>query len=153
MNQIDTRAYVSVLKELVSEGQQVGMAIAGTSMEPFLKDRRDEIYFQKPWRELKPGDMVFYQRKNGQYVMHRICRRRGREYYMAGDHQTSLEGPLTEDQIFAAVFSVKRNGKILTEKSLAWKFYAGFWRYLRPVRRMTEKARRLLGRLKRGTHD
>ena len=69
---VDTNEYVTVLRELAGEGRVVSMLIAGSSMSPFLCHNRDYIYFTKPDRELRRGDMVFYQRDTGQYVMHRI---------------------------------------------------------------------------------
>lgn len=138
-----------MLRQLVEEGHQVGMTIVGTSMEPFLKDRRDEIFFQKPLRKLKPGDMVFYQRADGSYVMHRICKKTHEGYFMAGDHQMVLEGPLAEKQIFAVVTEVKRNGKLTTEKHLIWKFYASIWRRLFPIRGGYFRTRCILGKIKR----
>ena len=59
MRTVDTRAYVSVLRELVKEGKEVSMLIAGSSMAPFLVHQRDYIYFKKPERNLRKGDMVF----------------------------------------------------------------------------------------------
>ena len=91
---VDTNEYVSALRELAEEGRVVSMLIAGSSMSPFLCHNRDYIYFTRPDRELRRGDMVFYQRDTGQYVMHRICRVRPEGYYLVGDAQTQIEGPL-----------------------------------------------------------
>ena len=91
----------------------VSLRIAGSSMSPFLCHERDWIYFTRPDRALRRGDMVFYQRDTGQYVMHRIYQIRGEEYYMLGDAQTCVEGPLRREQIFALIVQVKRKGKIL----------------------------------------
>lgn len=159
-NKIDTRQYVSVLRKLVEEGHQVGMTIIGTSMQPFLVDQRDEIFFQKPQRKLRAGDMVFYQRLDGRYVMHRICKKKNADYFMAGDHQNILEGPIAEEQIFAVVTDVKRKGRLLDEKSFVWRFYAVVWRYLFPVRGVLlrgnsifQKIGKILCRIKVKYHD
>ena len=69
---VDTYEYVSVLKELVEQEKEVSLLIAGNSMSLFLVHQRDTICFRKPDKELRRGDMVFYQRENGQYIMHRI---------------------------------------------------------------------------------
>jgi len=58
MKILDTKEYVSVLKELVEEGKEAGMKVAGNSMSPFLAHERDYICFSKPKRALKKGDMV-----------------------------------------------------------------------------------------------
>lgn len=72
MRKIANDVYIPVLKELVEEGKEVGMMISGSSMNPFLIHQRDYILMRKPERELKVGDMVFFQRNDGAYVMHRI---------------------------------------------------------------------------------
>ena len=113
-------------------------------MEPFLIHGRDRIYFQKPNRPIKKGDMVFFQRVTGEYVMHRVMKVRGHQYYLAGDHQTSLEGPIEETQIFAIIESVERDGVWLTEKDRIWNFYAGWWRRSFWVRKVANKLKRII---------
>ena len=61
-----------MLRTLIEEGKQVSMIISGSSMAPFLIHARDHICLERPSGELRKGDMVFYQRSNGEYVMHRI---------------------------------------------------------------------------------
>lgn len=110
MKVVDTREYVGMLKELTEEGREVSMLIAGSSMSPFLIHERDMIYFKKPDRELKKGDMVFFQRRSGQFIMHRIWKVRPEGYYIVGDAQTQIEGPVERDQIFARITKVRRKG-------------------------------------------
>ena len=144
--EIDTREYVAVLKEMVEEGHEVSMTVAGTSMEPFLLHGRDKIYFRKPEGTIKKGDMVFYQRESGAYVMHRVMKVKRQQYYMAGDHQTFLEGPIEKKQIFAKVVSVEKEGVWITEEDKLWKFYAVWWRRLFWVRKVVNKLKRIIGK-------
>lgn len=136
---VDTREYVSVLREIAAEGKVVSMRIAGSSMSPFLCHNRDYIYFTKPDRALRRGDMVFYQRDTGQYVMHRILKKDGRGFYIVGDAQTAIEGPVREDQIFARVIKVQRKGKILQPGDFWWEFFEHVWIRMIPVRRVIVK--------------
>lgn len=136
MRQVDTKEYVSMLKELVEDGKEVSLIISGGSMTPFLGDRRDFIYFQKPDRELKKGDMVFYQRDSGQYIMHRIYKIKPEGYYMVGDAQQEIEGPLRRNQIFALITKVKRKGKIIGPGNFWWVFFEKVWINMVPVRRL-----------------
>ena len=134
MKKVDTREYVSALRELTEEGHQVSMIVSGVSMNPFLGHLRDKIYFSKPDRPLRRGDMVFYQRINGQFVMHRIWKVKPDGYYIVGDAQTQIEGPIRPEQIFARITKVERKGKILTDGDFWWDFFAGTWLTLRPFR-------------------
>lgn len=133
---VDTREYVSVLRGIAEEGKIVSMLIAGSSMSPFLCHNRDYIYFTKPGRELRRGDMVFYQRDTGQYVMHRIYKIKKDGYYMTGDAQKEIEGPLRRDQIFALIIKVKRKGKILEPGDFWWEFFEHVWIRVVPLRRI-----------------
>lgn len=135
MKYVDTRQYISMLRELVEDGKEVNMIITGGSMSPFLSNGRDTIYFQKPNRPLKRGDMVFYQRVNGQFVMHRIWKVKTDGYYIVGDAQTEIEGPIKEEQIFALITKVKRKEKWIGPGNFWWEFFEHIWIRMVPLRR------------------
>ena len=134
MKVVDTREYVSVFRELTKADKEVGMMIAGNSMSPFLIHERDYIHFKKPDRPLKRGDMVFYQRKNGQFIMHRICRVTTNGFYMVGDAQTEIEGPIDREQIFALITMVRRKGRLTKPGDFWWEFFARVWIRMIPIR-------------------
>lgn len=138
--QVDTREYVSVLRELTEEGKEVSMVITGSSMAPFLIHGRDRICFRKPEKPLEKGDMVFFQRANGQFVMHRIWKIRPDGYYIVGDAQTEIEGPVARDQIFAVITKVERKGKWIAPGDFWWEFFAHAWLHMIPLRRGIMKA-------------
>ncbi len=139
MKILNTYEYVSTLRKLVESGQTVSMCIAGSSMAPFLVDGRDSICFRAPDRPLRRGDMVFYQRKNGQYVMHRIISVHTDGYYLVGDAQQTIEGPIASEQIFALVTQAQRKGKWIDPHDFWWKFFSSFWLTLLPVRSLLIK--------------
>lgn len=134
MKVIDTREYVSMLRELTEEGKEVSMMIAGSSMAPFLIHERDSICFRKPDRELRKGDMVFYQRDSGQYVMHRIWKVKPEGYYIVGDAQKEIEGPVKRQQIFALITKVRRKGKWIVPGDFWWEFFEHVWIRIIPIR-------------------
>ena len=143
---VDTNEYVSVLRELVEQEKEVSLLIAGNSMSPFLVHQRDTICFRKPDKELRRGDIVFYQRENGQYIMHRIYKACPEGYYMVGDAQVAIEGPLRAEQIFAIVTKVRRKGKWIGPNDLWWRFFAHIWIRIVPMRRMVLKGYSVLTR-------
>lgn len=133
---LNTREYVGLLKQLVEEGETVSMRIVGSSMSPFLIHDRDLITFKAPERELKKGDMVFFQRDSGQYVMHRIYAVKPDGYYMIGDAQTEIEGPISQEQIFAVIIKVRRKGKWLEPGNFWWNFFERVWINIIPFRKV-----------------
>lgn len=144
---VDTREYVSILRELVQEGKEVSMTIAGSSMSPFLCHARDRICFKAPWREPRRGDMVFYERPNGQFVMHRILRQTPQGYDIIGDAQIAVEHGVQREQIFAIITKVCRKGKWMQPGDFWWEFFGHVWLRVIPLRRMlTGLYGKLLGR-------
>lgn len=133
---VDTREYVSMLKELVDEGKEVSMLISGNSMAPFLVHARDYICFKKPDRSLKKGDMVFYQRDDGRYVMHRICKVRGNSLDLIGDNQREIEHGVRREQVFALITKVKRKEKWIHPGDFYWEFFSKVWINVIPFRRI-----------------
>lgn len=132
---VDSQAYLSTLRSLVEEGHEVSMVITGSSMSPFLVHGRDAVYFGKPHRPLRRGDIVCYRRSDGSFVVHRIYKVTSQGYYLIGDAQTVIEGPLSETQIFALVKKVRRKGQWLEPGCFWWEFFAHTWLSLIPLRR------------------
>ncbi len=147
---IETAAYVSELRELTEQGHQVNMVIAGSSMTPFLVNERDSIVFSKPGRALRRGDIVFFQRINGQFICHRIIRAAHDGYYITGDCQIELEGPIQKEQIFGLITKVRRKGKWIGPGDFCWEFFARVWVWMipfrRPLMRLYAAGKRLLSR-------
>ena len=141
---IDTSEYVSNLKQLVEAGHEVVITVAGWSMEPFLHNQRDRVLLRKPIRPLKNGDIVFYQRKTGQYVLHRIFKKKPEGYYLMGDNQLELEGPIEENAIFAVATEVERNGRWFSVETLSWTTACGVWRMLYPVRKFAHAVKKAM---------
>ena len=132
--EIDTAAYFDTMKELVEEGRKVSVTVAGNSMSPFLIHGRDRVFFEKPDRPLKRGDIVLYQRRNGRYIMHRICRAEEEGFYIVGDAQTEIEGPVQREQIFARITQCQRKGRIIAPGSFWWDFFEKIWIRIIPFR-------------------
>ena len=142
---VDIHAYLPVLMELVEEGESVTLTITVGSMTPFLVHGRDQILFQKPDRPLRRGDMAFFRRQNGDYVMHRVCRADPTGYYFVGDGQQIIEGPIAPDQVFGLITQVCRKGRWIGPGDFWWDFFAGAWLTLRPCRPFLRKLYSLIG--------
>lgn len=134
MRGIDTVAYLSALRDIVNNGKDVSLLISGSSMAPFLIHHRDTIIFGKPNRPLKKGDIVFYERSNGQFVVHRICKIKKDAFSLVGDGQTAIESPIYREQIFGLVKKVCRKGKWIEPNDYTWLFFEKVWLHLLPLR-------------------
>ena len=120
-----------LIKEKLASGREVTFSPRGTSMLPFLKEGRDSITLKAPPAKLKKYDIPLYQRKNGQYILHRVVRV-GETYTCVGDNQFALEKGVEHSQIIGVCTAVQRNGK--SNKSInspLWRVYAVIWHYTR----------------------
>lgn len=137
---VDNQEYMKVVRSILEEGKEVPLVVTGNSMMPFLIDRRDQVLIKRIERPLKKGDIAFFQRENGQYIMHRIhfMRKDDRtgenQFYFIGDGQKNIEGPIKETQIFGVITGVLRKGKYLDEHTFTWGFFENIWRYVIPFR-------------------
>ena len=141
---IDTNEYVSNLKQLIEVGHEVVITVAGWSMEPFLRNAQDRVLIKKPVAPLRSGDIVFYQRETGQFVLHRIYKKKPEGYYLKGDHLLDVEGPIAEAAIFAIVAEVERNRRWISTEALSWKTACALWRMLYPVRKLAYAAKKAM---------
>lgn len=132
---VDTNTYMSVFRELLSEGREVSLTITGSSMSPFIVHGRDAILITPPDGTWKKGDMAFFQRDNGQYVMHRICRiEDDGNCFFIGDAQQIIEGSVRPEQIFGKITAVRRKGKWIQAGSFWWEFFEHIWLNIIPFR-------------------
>lgn len=143
---LDTEAYISVLREMTEAGKEVTVKVFGSSMVPFLGDARDEVLIKKPDRPLKVGDIVFFQRDGGRFILHRIWKIKPEGYYIVGDSQVEIEGPVRRDQIFAIVIQTKRKGKWIGPGNFWWEFFEHIWVHMISGRRMLIKGYTFLSR-------
>ena len=76
------------LEQLLEEGNQIRVKPQGYSMYPLLVPGRDEVVIeQEDPSRLHRGDIVLFRREGSILVLHRICRRRGDNFFMVGDNQ------------------------------------------------------------------
>lgn len=131
---VNNDEYLPVLMDIVNSGHDVSLLISGHSMVPFLVDKRDSIIISKPKGQFKKGQMVFYYRKNGTYIMHRIHHVANDDLYVVGDAQTYIEGPIKKDQVFGVIHKVRRKGKIISRGNFCWNFFEYVWIRVVPLR-------------------
>lgn len=104
--------YTYDIEQLLKNGSAVKLKPQGYSMYPLFLPGRDEAVIEHcvP-SELHRGDVILYRRVQGILVLHRICRITRDGFYLVGDNQTEVEGPLSPEQIHGKLTGVVRNGK------------------------------------------
>lgn len=112
---------------LLRDGAELPLVISGESMLPFLRPGRDTVFLRQPDAPLQRGDIAFYRRFDGSYILHRVYRAEPGMYWFLGDAQTRVEGPLPAQCVFAHVTAVRRGKRLIQPGELLWRFFAGPW--------------------------
>jgi len=138
-----------VIKEILSEGRTAWITVTGNSMYPFLREDIDSVKLSAASLEtIKKGDIVLIRRLTGEYILHRVIRKEDDCFYMVGDAQRWIEGPLNPDQLIAVVTEIKRENRQFTCSNLLWRFLVGIWIKILPFRNYFIKAIRVFSKLK-----
>lgn len=143
---VPVAALAVLMRELLKQGR-VRLTVSGASMVPFLVHQRDSVLVSKPGGKLRRGDIVFYQRPGGAYIMHRIVKiGKNGLLSLCGDAQTCIETSVAPGQVFGIINTAYRKGKKIDTGSFIWWIFRVPWRYLLPVR---PKILRLYSKIKK----
>lgn len=140
---LPTETYFAMIRrELADEGRAY-VRVTGRSMMPLLRHLKDGVIIQPPG-ELRPGDIVLFDRRNGRFALHRVIRVAGEHFDMAGDNQWHVEYGLPAEQVMGTAVCILRGSRMIPCKNFFVRLYA------RAVTCLTEpriKMRRAVGRL------
>lgn len=128
-----------LIRESLSQGKSVRFSPRGTSMLPMLRQGKDQIILSPIREKLHRFDLPFYQREDGQYVLHRIVKA-GETYTCMGDNQFVMESGIRHDQIIAVATGFVRGDKEHSVKEFSYKCYCRFWYYSRHLRQFWRRA-------------
>lgn len=112
---------------LLLSGYDILLGVRGSSMFPFLRDSKDRVLIRGCEKDdVKIGDIVFFKRSCGKYVMHRVVAIDAQKnVYLAGDAQCNIEGPVYD--IFGKVVKIYRGSKCFNESLYIWKILSCVW--------------------------
>lgn len=134
--------YAETISEVLESGGEFRIYPKGTSMLPLLRAGIDSVVLEKPSGDLKRGDIAFYIRDNGAYVLHRVIKSEKNSYTLCGDNQFVLEKGITNLNIIGVVTRIYRGEKLITAKNLGYRIYMLIWRSFF-LRRVCLKLRRM----------
>lgn len=119
--------YDDTIRLVLESGGEFRIYPKGTSMLPLIVQGRDSVALIKPSGELKKGDIAFYLRDNGQYVLHRVVRAENGVYSMCGDNQLNIEQGIEQRHIIGVVSKIYRKDKLITLQKLSYRLYVFIW--------------------------
>ena len=123
------------LEALLQDGNIIRIRPQGYSMYPLFLPGRDEALIESVCADAcKKNDVVLYRRDSGILVLHRICRITDNGFYLGGDNQREVEGPLRSSQIIGRLVAFVRDGKEISVRQPFYRFLSSLWLFLLPVR-------------------
>ena len=129
-----------VLDLQLTRGQAV-LPVTGGSMHPLLREG-DLVRLSAPSGAWRPGDIILYQRLDGQYVLHRIIKARSGLLLCCGEE-------IRQEQVLARAEARGRNGCWRELNSGQLCLRGRLWTALWPVRGPLLALRRQLGLLRK----
>ncbi len=137
---------IGVVQLQLAESGTASLVVTGNSMWPLFRHMRDRVLLAPPAAYGK-GDIVLYQRSNGQYVLHRIVKTEEEISICCGDNQCEKER-IQNAWILAVVTDFYRKGKLYSVTSKGYRLYKWAWMRLFPVRKGILFLARVYSRLK-----
>lgn len=128
-----------LMTEVLDSGGKVAFITSGFSMMPLLRNGCDKVILSKPESAPKKKDVIFYQRDDGNYVLHRIVSVKNGQYTLRGDNQWVLEYGITEKHIIAIAVGFERNGKLINCSDFKYKLYCFALPIIRVLKRLRNR--------------
>lgn len=146
---IELKEIYPIIKEKLEAGGTVELPITGTSMLPLLVAGRDTVVIEKK-DSYSIGDIIFYRRDDGHFVLHRIVGTDEKCFVLCGDNQWVKEYGIENRHIIGAVISINRKSKVIdVNNNGAYSLYSKFWQSLLPCRKYPLKVMSKMRSLKK----
>lgn len=126
-------------KEILSNRPVITLT-DGDSMEPLLFHHSSQIVIIKAKLPLKKGDLPLYKRPNGQFVLHRIVKVKGNDYYTRGDNRYAKE-KVPSEWILGVVTEIYRKNRHIKVTDLSYRLYVKIWNVIFPLRYIIYRGR------------
>lgn len=148
-NSIHIAEYDSIIREVLDSGGEFRMYPHGTSMRPLLRQGIDSVVLEQLNRAPKKNDILFYQRQDGSYILHRVWDVTDTGLTLVGDNQRMLEYGVTEGQIIGCVTRIYRGEEEINCDGLGYRMYLWLWQFM-VIRRLVLPATNRLFNIMKG---
>ena len=127
--------YEELIREVLSSGGEFRLYPHGTSMLPLLRQGIDSVALRRLDRPPQKYDILFYKRRDGSYILHRVKGVTSNGLIMWGDNHTMLECGITEENIIGYAARIFRGETELDCQSLRYRLYLWLWQF-KAIRRI-----------------
>ena len=126
--------------QMMEETGHIVYTTRGVSMRPLIRQGRDIVIIEKYTDLPQKYDVVLFQRRNGQYVLHRILKVFDGRYWIIGDNCMAGE-MVNQDQIIGKMTSLKRNKRMIKETDRMYRLFTRFWYWIFPLRKCVRRVK------------
>lgn len=127
--------YDELIREVLASGGEFRLYPRGTSMLPLIRQGRDSVSLRQLDRSPRKYDILFYQRYDGSYVLHRVRAVTPEGLILWGDNQYRLEYGVQNAQIIGYAARIFRDDREVDIDGLVYRLWLWLWQY-RPMRRV-----------------
>ena len=121
--------YDALIREVLSSDGEFRRYPHGTSMLPLIRQGIDSVALRRLDRAPRKFDILFYQRSDGSYILHRVKKVTSDGLIMWGDNHTMLEYGITEKNIIGYAARIFRGELELDCQSLRYRLYMRLWQF------------------------
>ena len=121
--------YEALIREVLSSGGEFRLYPHGTSMLPLLRQGRDSVSLRQVDSPIRRNDILFYQRPDGAYVLHRVRTAGQDTLTMWGDNQTAPERGVCPYWIIGRVTRIFRDDQEVSCDGPGYRLYLGLWQF------------------------
>ena len=127
--------YDSLIREVLATDGEFRLYPRGTSMLPLIRQGKDSVALHRLDRPPKKDDILFYQRRDGSYVLHRVKEVTPQGLTLWGDNHIMLEQGVQEEQIIGYAARIFRGARELNSQGFFYRCYLWLWQW-KAVRRL-----------------
>ena len=121
--------YEELIREVLSSGGEFRLYPHGTSMLPLLRQGIDSVALQSLDRPPRKFDILFYKRRDGSYILHRVKEVTKDGLVLWGDNHTMLEYGVGDDMIIGYAARIFRGETELDCQSFRYRLYLWLWQF------------------------
>lgn len=119
--------YEGLIREVLASGGEFRLYPHGTSMLPLLRQGRDSVSLRRVDSPIRKGDILFYQRPDGSFVLHRVRAVTPEGLTMMGDNQPLPERRVSPDWVIGRVTRIFRDDKEVICDGQRYRWYLRLW--------------------------
>jgi len=133
---VPAQEFMPVVRAALERSQHVRLTATGSSMFPFI--RGGDVVELEPINLLPVvGDLVLAQcasvPEGERFVLHRVIRVKGEEFFLRGDSQKDCEGPFMRGDLLGRATIVYRNGRAHRVDRGVWRRLGLAWNRCAPL--------------------